>query len=451
MASIKDFKKIFVYTSLITPLLLIGLEITTRVFILIVENNQVNLPNISTNMKSLNKKTSFDMITGWRHNCNQKFLNKDFPDDVVCNRHGLVKTPFSSIDRKPSAFGILLLGNSVAMGEGLYSRNNADTFASQLEYNLRKEYDNIDLINAAYSGFNSWQEHAETTRYLNSSFLYHDLPDINLIVSFGGIQDFWGFLKLLVNPEYLSDSNLNYRYANGLMIHPSTISYFDNLKSIHDGNIINAINGLFLSIYENSNLFKFGNVLYKNLLVGNSSSLDKSFISLELSESKVFNNLESILSNRFSMDYKEYIMIRDYFVSSVVRNISANSVLIGDRNYLFVYAPTFFSTLSTEKSAFNDKYLVGGIGHLVDSKKYRFEIYEREMKLIEADYRNALLKKLSSIKSVEVLDYSSTAEGTDWFLDYSHLNQFAASTISKKLTEDIAEYIQINKLNSQEN
>ena len=119
------------------------------------------------------------MITGWRHNCNQKFLNKDYPDDVICNRHGLVETPFSSLNRKSSAFGVLLLGNSVAMGEGLYSRNNVNTFASQLEYNLREKHENIDLINAAYSGFNSWQEHAETARYFNSSFLYQDLPDIN--------------------------------------------------------------------------------------------------------------------------------------------------------------------------------------------------------------------------------------------------------------------------------
>ena len=62
-------------------------------------------------------------------------------------------------------------------------------------------------ISAAYSGFNSWQEHAETTRYLNSSFLYQDLPDINLIVSFGGIQDFWNFLRLLVNEDIKTTDN----------------------------------------------------------------------------------------------------------------------------------------------------------------------------------------------------------------------------------------------------
>ena len=61
----------------------------------------------------------------------------------------------------------MLLGNSVAMGEGLYGFDNQKTFASQLEINLKKNH-KIDLVNAAYAGFNTWQEHVETFRYLNS-------------------------------------------------------------------------------------------------------------------------------------------------------------------------------------------------------------------------------------------------------------------------------------------
>ena len=54
------------------------------------------------------------------------------------------------------------------MGEGLYGFNNEKTFASQLETNLREKESSIDLVNAAYSGFNTWQEHVEAFRYLNS-------------------------------------------------------------------------------------------------------------------------------------------------------------------------------------------------------------------------------------------------------------------------------------------
>ena len=54
------------------------------------------------------------------------------------------------------------------MGEGLYGFDNEKTFASQLEKKLRSKNPEIDLINAAYAGFNTWQEHVETFRYLNT-------------------------------------------------------------------------------------------------------------------------------------------------------------------------------------------------------------------------------------------------------------------------------------------
>ena len=62
----------------------------------------------------------------------------------------------------------MLLGNDVAIGEGLCGFNNEKTFASQLEHYLDLKDPSIDLINAAYSGFILWQEHVETFRYLNS-------------------------------------------------------------------------------------------------------------------------------------------------------------------------------------------------------------------------------------------------------------------------------------------
>ena len=444
MDKFKSFKKIICYTSLITPLLILGLEITTKGILSIVGNERFNFLNISPISKSFDKKISFDAITGWRPSCDQAFSINELPDDIICNRHGLIKTPFSPQTTQPNSFGVLLLGNSVAMGEGLYSRDNLNTFASQLELNLREKNDNIDLINAAYSGFNSWQEHAETIRYLNSSVLYQDLPELNLIVSFGGIQDFWSFLKLLVNQNYISNPDLHYRYANGLMINTSTISYFDKLKSIYDGNIINAIHGLSSSIIQNSNTIKLVNGLLRIYFSNNVFPLDKSLLSIELSERKVFDKLESIAINRFSLDYEEYLRIRDYFISSVVRNISANSVLLDNGNYFYVYAPTYFSTLEIENTSRTQNYLVSGIGHLINSRNFKFEIFEKELKLIEEDYKEALLTKLNDIKSVNLLDYSSKAEGTYWFLDYSHFNQFAASKLSEMLAQDLAKSIERN-------
>ena len=97
------------------------------------------------------------------------------------------------------------------MGEGLYSKENKKGFASQLEENLRDLDKSIDLVNLAYSGYNTWQEHLETARYLNSEPMHEDLPQVDIIISFGGIQDFWNFLRLLASNE----KEDRYEYANG--------------------------------------------------------------------------------------------------------------------------------------------------------------------------------------------------------------------------------------------
>ena len=120
------------------------------------------------------------------------------------------------------------------MGEGLYGFENEKTFASQLEKNLRNENPKIDLVNAAYAGFNTWQEHVETFRYLNSEPFNDDLPRLRLIVSFGGIQDFWNFIRLLSR----NDGKRNeYSFANGMMIDKNNIEYINFLTSSSLGNI----------------------------------------------------------------------------------------------------------------------------------------------------------------------------------------------------------------------
>ena len=73
------------------------------------------------------------------------------------DKNGFIKTPYETKNKLENTYGILLLGNSVAMGEGLYGFDNEKTFASQLEKNLRNENPKIDLVNAAYAGFNTWQ------------------------------------------------------------------------------------------------------------------------------------------------------------------------------------------------------------------------------------------------------------------------------------------------------
>ena len=147
MRSKSEIIKIIIYTILLLPVVIFILEIS---FI---------LTNKSSN--KFESETIYDPLTGWRNNCDKKDSNPENLDFLICDKNGFIKTPYETKNKLENNYGVLLLGNSVAMGEGLYGFNNEKTFASQLENYLRIKDPSIDLVNAAYSGFNTWQEHVE--------------------------------------------------------------------------------------------------------------------------------------------------------------------------------------------------------------------------------------------------------------------------------------------------
>ena len=82
-----------------------------------------------------------------------------------------------------------------------------------------------------------------------------------------------------------------------------------------------------------------------------------------------------------------------------------------------------------------------GIKHLVGDPFFPPKILEREMYLIEKDYRESLFKEIKKNSKIIFIDYSLKAENSSWFLDYSHFTEFAAGKLSSKLSEDILELI----------
>ena len=148
-------------------------------------------------------------------------------------------------------------------------------------------------------------------------------------------------------------------------------------------------------------------------------------------------NLREVLKNRLNLDYEEYKKIKNYAIQSTLRNISSTANLNLDIKYFYVYAPNYFSSLSEEQLNGNDyRYLIG-IKHLIGDSVFPLKILEREMSMIEKDYRETLFLKLRKNKNITFIDYSQKAENTNWFLDYTHFSEFAASKLSSKLAEDI--------------
>jgi len=410
--------KFIAYTSIFIPIIIFILEIT---FLFI---NKANT--------KFTNGTKYDSLTGWRENCDNKKTNPKNYKFLICDRNGFIKTPFEN-NKQKDTYGILLLGNSVAMGEGLYGFENEKTFASQLEKNLRNENPKIDLVNAAYAGFNTWQEHVETFRYLNSEPFNDDLPPLKLIVSFGGIQDFWNFIRLLSQ----NDGKRNeYSFANGMMIDQNNIEYINFLTSSSLGNIRSGFVAFLNSIRKSSNFLSYLDDLRSKYKV-KPGIYEKKQLTINSESYKKNNNLREILEQRLNLDYEDYEKIKNYAIQSTLRNISSTSNLNLDSKYIYVYAPNYFSSLSEKQLKSNDhKYLIG-IKHLIGNPIFPLEILEREMHLIEKDYRETLLSEMRKNKKIKSIDYSQKAENTNWFIDYSHFTEFAASKLSSMLAIEI--------------
>ena len=414
----KEIIKFVAYTSIFIPLIIFILEIT---FLFI---NKANT--------KFTNGTKYDSLTGWRENCDNKNTNPKNYKFLICDRNGFIKTPFEN-NKQKDTYGILLLGNSVAMGEGLYGFENEKTFASQLEKNLRNENPKIDLVNAAYAGFNTWQEHVETFRYLNSEPFNNDLPPLRLIVSFGGIQDFWNFIRLLSRKD---GKRKEYSFANGMMIDKNNIEYINFLTSSSLGNMRSGFIAFLISIRKSSNFLSYiDNLRSKNKV--KPGIYEKKQLTIYLNSDIKNKNLREVIEHRLNLDYEEYKKIKDYSIQSTLRNISSTSNLNLDSKYIYVYAPNYFSSLSEKQLKSNDfKYLIG-IKHLIGNPVFPLKILEREMHLIEKDYRETLLSEMRRNKKIKSIDYSQKAENTNWFIDYSHFTEFAASELSSMLAIEI--------------
>ena len=105
MRSKNEIIKFIVYTSIFIPVIIFILEIT----LFVVNKSNTKLTN----------GTRYDSLTGWRENCANKYANPENYKFLICDRNGFIKTSYEHDSKQKDIYGILLLGNSVAMGEGL--------------------------------------------------------------------------------------------------------------------------------------------------------------------------------------------------------------------------------------------------------------------------------------------------------------------------------------------
>ena len=139
----------------------------------------------------------------------------------------------------------------------------------------------------------------ETFRYFNSEPFRDNLPSADLILSFGGIQDFWNFIRLL--STFNDEKVREYSFANGMMIKNSNIEYINFLTSSSLGNIKGGILSFINSIKTSSKLFSYLDYLAstKKLKPG---VYEKVQLTIDIQTNYQNKTLEEVVNNRFNLD-----------------------------------------------------------------------------------------------------------------------------------------------------
>lgn len=430
----RDTKKYLLYVLLFIPLTFLSLEIVFSMFNKI---RGIELP--------VKRDYKFDAINGWRGYAGNRskksiqMIKGSEKQPFSLDEHTLHETPFSVNSKtKDENYGILISGNSFAAGwHPNVGSQNENTFYSKLEKSLRNEKFNIDIVNISFSGYSSWQEHIEIARYLNSSPIKNNLPKVKLLISFGAIQDFYNLIDLM---RYKND-NLRKEYvnANGIMTKMETIKYTQNFVNANEGSpliglkiFIDSISAYLQkkshSYYYLEKLYPFREnpiafVKYQVKGIIGREKWEK-FRGRDSFNQKYGLNFTQILEEKFLISLSDYYELRDYLISSVIRNIKATKGLIGDIPYVYVYSPTFFNS-EVEGSLLKEV--------IYDHNKLTLE----DIQKLEKDFRDELLGKVRKIPGIKVIDYAGIANYKTWFTDFTHLNGNGHQKIYELLYSDI--------------
>ena len=349
------------------------------------------------------------------------------PDNYI-NRHGLVKTIYSSNSNITNDIkGIVITGNSAALGHPIAEQGNyKSTFVNLLEHNLRAKDKSIDIVNLSFYGFNSWQENVELARYLNTYQNHNDLPEVDLVASIGGIQDFWDFIDLLYNKN-----NIYYK-ANGLMSWKDSNkqyeTFYNNSYEAMHGNIrLGAkifIQSIISSIKSNSSTVEILRRFKENNKKSNLNKIKYNEIN-QLDIKKTSVRIENILKNKLNITLKDYQEKKKNIIASVIRNKKSMSQMNQDKKLIYVYLPTKITSKNWDIEPTNNF-------------KYK-TLNLREIYLIEKDYRKSLIEELSLIKNIRILNMAGMGND-DWFTNISNYT----SKGHKKIAQELVPFFQLN-------
>ena len=372
-----------------------------------------------------------DMVNGIRFiDPESKAINKK---NNYIERHGLVKTfHTANPQNKNLDKGIIITGNSVSLGHPLIERGKyKKTFVNLIEKNLIESNKPIDIINLSFYNFNSWEEKVELNRYIISQANHFDLPEVSLIATLGGIQDYWGFIETLHNNNNLND---NYYKAGGLMTWKNRnqpfVDFYKESYKASQGNIFSGIGILLDSVLtfvkDNSNTIEIVRRFKDRKF--NSQNLNYEDFEDFNQIANHDNLLEKIIKNKIKISPEEYLNKKNYVINSTERNIKSVVASFPNNKFLFVYLPNRI----TVKDQFNLK------------NRYSYkDLNIKDLHIIEKDYRNSLITKLSALKNIKVVNMGEKGN-YDWFMDESHFSLKGHQEITKLLLPIFKNSLELN-------
>ena len=157
-------------------------------------------------------------------------------------------------------------------------------------------------------------------------------------------------------------------------------------------------------VYQNSNTVEFLR-RFENRLPNNATTSYQEFDNFnEITNHKT--ELYKIIKNKIKITPEEYLSKKNYVISSTERNIKSMAEVIPNNNFLFIYLPTRITV--------NDQFNI--------ENRFNYDnLNIKDLHIIEKDYRNTLIKKLSMLNNIQIINIGDKGQ-YDWFIDESHFS-----------------------------
>ena len=293
-----------------------------------------------------------DPITEWRLAPNAKYHSLGLPGDFTeTNNYSFIKTPYRYKVNSPPPYAIILVtGNSTAAGWG--SSNWENSFPSVLESSLSLHYNKqYDVHNLAVNSYNSWQEHAVTTRYLSSYHYKDDLLKPTLVISLSGSQDFWSY----TDSFKMKENNCNSLCA-GYLMYPQKI--FDK-----DAQISTMLSGGFSGTVRIiiDSLTRFGKQSCTKRAIDSVLSIIGSAFRPKAPPSNLGSLEYRINPQKLAIECKsidECLKLMEIAVQATVSNVFATKSMLEAKeiDYLFIHQPLLSTSVNEPE---NDNKQIG--------------------------------------------------------------------------------------------